>query len=273
MEKAKNHSINYNQKKMLIEYLKKHPQLVSGKFTSTFTYKNAESQWQEISNILNSIPGGSTKNWKSWRKTWQDLRSRTKIKVSANRRHINGTGGGPYTEDPLSTVEDDIVDIIKIVSIEGHTEVAESEVQIALQPVTPVQTENFTPDNNIPVQTENLVDDNDTLQHQIRETSPSCSASDNNVTIATNRSKKTKLDMPKVQRRKLPNTLEAVKNYKTYLEEKNKEKSRYYKEKLAVLQQLATAKEKSADSKAIVAESLTQIAGLFETFCDNIIDK
>lgn len=67
MERKKSFNASDNQKKMLVEYLKKHPELLSGKFTNTFTLKDAVRKWQEITEILNSVPG-ARKEWKSWRK-------------------------------------------------------------------------------------------------------------------------------------------------------------------------------------------------------------
>lgn len=52
---------------MLIELLKKHKKLISGKFTQDFTFKDAEEQWRQIAEVLNSIPGAA-KDWKNWRK-------------------------------------------------------------------------------------------------------------------------------------------------------------------------------------------------------------
>ena len=64
---AKNGNISKNQKDCLIDFLEDHPNLRTGKFDKTFSYRVAAGLWEECSQILNAIPG-STKNWKSWRK-------------------------------------------------------------------------------------------------------------------------------------------------------------------------------------------------------------
>lgn len=56
------------QKEMLIEFVKKHENLQSGKFTQEFSFKKAQCLWEEITGQLNSIPQGATKDWKHWRK-------------------------------------------------------------------------------------------------------------------------------------------------------------------------------------------------------------
>lgn len=42
-------------------------QLLSGKFSSTFTYKTAQKRWEAIADTLNAMPG-TVKDWKKWRK-------------------------------------------------------------------------------------------------------------------------------------------------------------------------------------------------------------
>ncbi|GLV33184.1 hypothetical protein CBL_10531 [Carabus blaptoides fortunei] len=70
-------TISGEQKRVLIEFLKQNPKLLSGKFSSDFTVKTGVEKWEELTILLNSIPGAN-KTWKNWRKTWHDLRSRTK---------------------------------------------------------------------------------------------------------------------------------------------------------------------------------------------------
>jgi hypothetical protein len=55
------------QKATLIELLKNEAQLITGKFSATYTFKDAKKKWEEISSTLNSIPGAK-KEWKQWRK-------------------------------------------------------------------------------------------------------------------------------------------------------------------------------------------------------------
>lgn len=62
------------QKKILLEFVKKNPSLVSGKFSNNFTQKDGQILWQDISKILNSCPGAN-KDWKSWRKVIKKSKS------------------------------------------------------------------------------------------------------------------------------------------------------------------------------------------------------
>lgn len=48
-------------------FLKLDPQLLSGKFSATFTFKTAQKRWETIADTLNAMPG-AIKDWKKWRK-------------------------------------------------------------------------------------------------------------------------------------------------------------------------------------------------------------
>lgn len=61
-------SLCETQKKVLVNFMNDHEELRSGKFTSKFTYKTAQILWETISDTLNSIPNGASKDWKKWRK-------------------------------------------------------------------------------------------------------------------------------------------------------------------------------------------------------------
>lgn len=60
------------QKQLLVEFIKKKPQLITGKQTHSYTAKDAANDWKEITSILNSNPG-ATKDWKGWRKVSTNL--------------------------------------------------------------------------------------------------------------------------------------------------------------------------------------------------------
>lgn len=59
----------------------------------SFTYKTSQKYWLEIANQLNAVDPVS-KNWKQWRKTWQDIKSKAKAKGSEVKKRRGMTGGG-----------------------------------------------------------------------------------------------------------------------------------------------------------------------------------
>lgn len=48
--------------------MKKNPELKSGKFSATFTAKDAQKIWMELVEELHKIPNRAVKEWKQWRK-------------------------------------------------------------------------------------------------------------------------------------------------------------------------------------------------------------
>lgn len=59
--------VTYRQKKKLIEFVSKNPQLISCKVTPEFNYRDSQRLWQTLANECNAIPG-SKKTWRQWRK-------------------------------------------------------------------------------------------------------------------------------------------------------------------------------------------------------------
>lgn len=55
------------QMKLLVDLLAEDPQLVAGKFSSTFTQKIASARWEAIASQLNAMPGAE-KTWCKWKK-------------------------------------------------------------------------------------------------------------------------------------------------------------------------------------------------------------
>lgn len=65
------------QKKKLLEYVSTYPVLVKGRQPQNVSYSESQQLWVKIANECNTLPGAK-KSWQQWRKTWQDLKSKTK---------------------------------------------------------------------------------------------------------------------------------------------------------------------------------------------------
>ncbi|XP_050065903.1 uncharacterized protein LOC126554963 [Aphis gossypii] len=120
-------SMTPSQKEALVEFMENHPDLRKGKFSINFTTAIAKKMWVECQTMLNSIPGPA-KEWHEWRKTWQDLKAKTKKKKSDIKSDFSGTGGGPPQTDQLDSVEERILCTIGEVPISGDPYVHESTV-------------------------------------------------------------------------------------------------------------------------------------------------
>lgn len=247
------------QKTMLVEFLKKNSQLISGNFTNSFTYKDAEQKWQDVANILNSIPG-ARKEWKAWRKvkqlvlfliyfffimyflqTWQDLRSRTKSKQGTNKKETSATGGGPYTEDPLTKVEEDILEIIKKVSVEGH-EVQESYAEFNLQCENVAVTSKR---DLIPVDTSSTSKQLNSLcvaDDELNHTGSTIFKQSNKSGEILKGEQSVKKVPKKIER--LINSATAASHFSENLNKKVSLKEEYYKKKIEIMQEMLEEKRK-----------------------------
>ncbi|XP_071582266.1 uncharacterized protein [Temnothorax nylanderi] len=120
--------VNEEQKNLLVEFMRKHPELQSGKFSATFNYKHAQKLWEKVTAELHKIPGAQ-KEWKQWRKTWQDMRSSTKAKNASIKNHAKGTGGGPASSQVLTETDQNVLALMGSTVVEGHKTVQESNVK------------------------------------------------------------------------------------------------------------------------------------------------
>jgi len=65
--KKKSKSVTYEQKQLLIDFVHKHTKLNTKKFGPSFTMKDSQLLWQNITNTLNQTIGPK-KTWVEWRK-------------------------------------------------------------------------------------------------------------------------------------------------------------------------------------------------------------
>ncbi|CAG9814652.1 unnamed protein product [Phaedon cochleariae] len=140
MEKIAKENITPDQRRELVDFIKLHPQLNSGKFTNEFTFKKAQELWQSLENNMNAFPAGAHKEWKKWRKTWHDIKTRTKSKSSMIKQHRKRTGGGPPTAINITTQEEEVLGIMGEVIVDGHPGISESLVEFDVLTMLPDQT-------------------------------------------------------------------------------------------------------------------------------------
>ncbi|KAJ6642976.1 hypothetical protein Bhyg_07932, partial [Pseudolycoriella hygida] len=128
-DEEKNKRLCTTQKEILVEFLEKHPELKSGKFSATFTNKISTSLWKEVAGLLNAVPLAPIKTHDQWRKCWTDMKRNTKQKASRIKKHQTGTGGGEETVEQLSLTQNRICDILGPTAVEGHQGIHESKAE------------------------------------------------------------------------------------------------------------------------------------------------
>ncbi|XP_072932838.1 uncharacterized protein [Epargyreus clarus] len=85
-----------------------------------------ETQWNELTELLNSTGAGVQKQADKWKRVWSDWKTKTKRKASLMNRDTNSTGGGPSTIKALTPLEERVLRIMGLRSVTGHQEVQEA---------------------------------------------------------------------------------------------------------------------------------------------------
>ncbi|XP_037972983.2 uncharacterized protein LOC105385747 isoform X3 [Plutella xylostella] len=86
----------------LIRLIAENPQLVSYKASQDFNYQDSQRLWQFITNQCNALPG-ARKTWKQWRRTFHDIRTKSK------RRQKEMNGEIPYSARKFSPLEQELL--------------------------------------------------------------------------------------------------------------------------------------------------------------------
>ncbi|KAL5245920.1 hypothetical protein ACI65C_013328 [Semiaphis heraclei] len=212
--------------KMLVELIALNPELMSGKFTASFTQRVAKEMWEEIACKLNALPGAD-KSWEKWKKAWQDTKNTAKTKAAAIQRHSRGIGGGPPCNISLTEVQSDAIAQISEVAITGHKTSHESIVEMSFNNnTTNVYNSQLIDDENIEVI---MGDDSDFFncpESEVKETFETSCGQPNQ--ISTND--------PKLSKHRFVDTNSATIRLGDLAEKKFEIKEAYYLEKLRIMQ-------------------------------------
>ncbi|XP_050339486.1 uncharacterized protein LOC126765844 [Bactrocera neohumeralis] len=69
--------------------------------------------WEGIASELNNI-GPPIRSSSEWNKVWLDYKLKLKRKIAYNRKEIAATGGGPYNQRSLTTLEQAVDELLSL---------------------------------------------------------------------------------------------------------------------------------------------------------------
>ncbi|XP_051171341.1 uncharacterized protein LOC127288118 [Leptopilina boulardi] len=218
--------MSQEQKELLIGFMINHPKLQTGKFNKTFTVRDSQRLWQEVTQELHKIPG-PTKDWKQWRKTWQDLRSLAKCRGTGLKDLLEKMNKG--SEILLSQNNK------KEISLKGSTTVHFSKNVRVPEVIYSWDSKTITEENS---NFECLDSDEELVRNNVahekkRHVNSVWQAESVNI-------KKEKLNE---KDNKMPKRIENVNKTEITQLEYYKEKCDYYKKKLKILERDVIAKE------------------------------
>ncbi|KAG5873253.1 hypothetical protein JTB14_035834 [Gonioctena quinquepunctata] len=194
-----------------------------------------------------------------------------------NAELVRGTGGGPYLENPNRPFDQEVLDTINTVSLEGHEQVLESATEFVLAYDGENESADYALDQRCDfenVSTGPIMNDVSTghIVNDISNAEDDSQISSKNIVQSNSACTQVKgRPCPRrVPRKKLLYAAEASNNYRISLEKKNDIKSKYYEKNIILLERIATAKERSAAAQEDIANKLGCLEGAIESLQDAI---
>ncbi|XP_011691485.1 PREDICTED: uncharacterized protein LOC105452235 [Wasmannia auropunctata] len=107
----------------MLQFMEEHSALAQNRLQGINAKKRSTELYQRLADLLNSCGNGATKSTDKWIKSWRDWRIDTKAKAAKIKNYQRGTGGGGPPPAPLLEIEERLISLMGIESIEGHTSV------------------------------------------------------------------------------------------------------------------------------------------------------
>ncbi|XP_031330157.1 uncharacterized protein LOC116161089 [Photinus pyralis] len=99
--------VTCDQKSVLVDFIKTHYEMAKPRLDNSFTVKELNSLWEQLSCTLNRLEG-ATKSSRGWRKCWHDLRRNTKEKVAKLRLQ-----GRSSSQEELTPIQEKVRALIE----------------------------------------------------------------------------------------------------------------------------------------------------------------
>ncbi|XP_045475974.1 uncharacterized protein LOC123681744 [Harmonia axyridis] len=221
--------ISDTQKDIILAFMKDDLQFAAGKFDENLSPSKALLKWRDLTNILNTFPGPK-KDWRSWKKTWQDMRSKAKRKALTSM-----VQNGKIRS--LSKIQEGILAVVQMSEeLHGNCDENNCDDEIFMNN----DSKSFKRDLSV---------DSDNLGN---------SASPLNINE----------DVEIGENKERINLLLGNETINELPEQKDKISINYYERKLAALEKIAAAKERSVKAKEKIASELSTISELLTKLVD-----
>ncbi|KNC23195.1 hypothetical protein FF38_10068 [Lucilia cuprina] len=112
-EKPKKLQTQQRQFEILVDFMEQHSDLAKGQLQCGNAKQRANNLWTKLADDLNSN-GPPVRDVAGWKKVWSDLKTHTKVKMRKNKISISSTGGGVSQYCPLSSMEEQIINLLQM---------------------------------------------------------------------------------------------------------------------------------------------------------------
>ncbi|XP_037814485.1 uncharacterized protein LOC119605442 [Lucilia sericata] len=113
MEKPKKLQTQQRQFEILVDFMEQHSDLAEGQLQCGNAKQRANNLWTKLADDLN-CNGPPVRDVAGWKKVWSDLKTHTKVKMRKNKISISSTGGGVSQYCPLSSMEEQIINLLQM---------------------------------------------------------------------------------------------------------------------------------------------------------------
>ncbi|KAI4463631.1 hypothetical protein MML48_4g00018683 [Holotrichia oblita] len=101
---------------MLIDLIKKKKKhIIESKKTDRILWKEKDEAWKDVAKEFNAYSNSNIyRSALVLKKKYENIKKRTKQKFADNRHQLTATGGGPSSDIKISTVDEDIKDLLGV---------------------------------------------------------------------------------------------------------------------------------------------------------------
>ncbi|KAL1490212.1 hypothetical protein ABEB36_012944 [Hypothenemus hampei] len=125
-KKRKAYIFSIEEQLRLLDLITKEKHIIENKTTNKLTNDEKDQAWQRVTTVFNAV-AIHHRNMEQLKTKYDNLKTKTRKIVAAQKNHVKGTGGGAPINDKLDPVVEAILKIINIKTVVGFENVFDSE--------------------------------------------------------------------------------------------------------------------------------------------------
>ncbi|KAG5864206.1 hypothetical protein JTB14_010014 [Gonioctena quinquepunctata] len=124
--KKKSVSFSVEEQLRLLDLINKEKNIIENKTTNKFTNDEKDKAWQRVTAAFNAL-ALHRRNMDQLKSKYDNLKTKTRKVVAAQRTYIKGTGGGPSVTDKFDPVIENVLKIINIKTVVGFDSILDCD--------------------------------------------------------------------------------------------------------------------------------------------------
>ncbi|KAG5884256.1 hypothetical protein JTB14_011745 [Gonioctena quinquepunctata] len=124
--KKKSVSFSVEEQLRLLDLINKEKNIIENKTTNKFTNDEKDKAWQRVTAAFNAL-ALHRRNMDQLKSKYDNLKTKKRKVVAAQRTYIKGTGGGPPVTDKFDPVIENVLKIINIKTVVGFDSILDCD--------------------------------------------------------------------------------------------------------------------------------------------------